>query len=158
MTIEDCVLNISHPKLDHFDQYLFLVVHAARFERSGRDIKMGTVELDIFLGRNYVVTVHAEPVKSIVSMEEKCLKNPQVMGRGSDMFVVELLDTLVENYMPPINALSEAIEVLEDEVLTNPTRMTLERIFTLQKDVIHLSRTLMPQGKLSSLWQETLQI
>lgn len=143
LAVEDCVSDVSHPKVDDYEEYLFLVMHAVRLDAEG---KLSTIELDIFLGRNYVVTFHKDGVKSVAEMRETVLKKPDVyMGHGADLLVHAVLDHLVDNYTPVLNQYDEQINAIEEEIFNNPPRDYLSRLMQVKRDIFHLRRTVAPQ-------------
>ena len=80
LAIEDCMTTIQRPKIDTYDSYLFIVLHAAIL--AAHKDKASSLELDSFVGENYVVTVHLKSIDSITSTWERCLKNKGIMSRG----------------------------------------------------------------------------
>src|SRR5574344_2071122 len=93
LAIEDCVTDSPLPKIEDYDDYLFLVTHAVDFTRTE---KFNTTEFDIFLGKEYLVTFHRKPLRSVQSVIERCLKNSGT-ARAPDRIVHLLLDTMVDN-------------------------------------------------------------
>ena len=143
LAIEDCVNVSHHPKIDNFEDYLFMVMHAVNF--TSREEELSTLELNVFLSKNYVVTYHARPIKSVIQAKEKCLKNPvQIMGKGTDFLVYTILDALVDNFIPTLNALDHRIDEVEDEIF-NDAPDALNKIITIRNDVIYLRKVITPQ-------------
>ena len=147
LAIEDCVADLHHPKVDDYEEYLFLVVHGVRF-----DVPTGvfvTRELDIFLGRNYLVTFHRGEMRSIKAAREQCLKGLAAsLPRGVDFLLQQILDQLFEHYFPSLDAIEDQIQMVQIEVFENPKRETLDRIFALKRDVLHMRRICGPQREI----------
>lgn len=144
LAIEDCVNVRHHPKIDDYDDYLFMIFHAPDLKSEGDRIK--TNELDIFLGKNYVVTHHVEAVASVDGMKQKCEKSADlILGRGPDFLVHALLDQLMENYEPVVEDLAEEISWAEEEVFFSPDNKILKAIFDLRKDILYIRRIMAPQ-------------
>ena len=143
LAIEDCV-NITHyPKIDTYDDYLFIIMHA--FDFASREKEISTLELNIFFGKNFVVTYHARPIKSVVQTKERCMKDPaSLLGQGPDVLVYNLLDSLVDNFIPFLNAMDHRIDVLEEEIFED-TSQTLTKIITFRNDIINLRKVIRPQ-------------
>src|SRR5712692_5529870 len=112
LSIEDCVSVSPSPKVeeytpkegDLFASYLFMVIHAVDYSR--KDGVFATSELNFFLGKNFLVTYHEVPLKSIQAAEDQCLKGTMHVARAPDRVAHTLLDGLVENYKPALEELS----------------------------------------------------
>jgi len=132
------------PKVDDFDKYLFIIGLALKTDGSWAD--MSTSELDVFLGRNYVVTsYHDSPMSPVQDVWKRLERDDRVLDRGPDFLCHAILDQLVDDYMPAIDQLDEEIERLEDEVIAMPRRQTLERILELKHATLTLRRIIAPQ-------------
>src|SRR5207237_1379993 len=121
---------------DKFTPYLFMVIHAVDYSR--KDGVFATSELDFFLGKNYLVTHHTVPLRSITLTEERAVKGTMHIARAPDRVAYTLLDSIVENYKPALDELSMEIGELEQQALQNPTRDTLNKILQIKKEVLHL--------------------
>ena len=151
LSIEDCVAVSPSPKVeeyapkeeDRFAPYLFMVIHAVDYSR--KDGVFATSELNFFLGRNFLVTYHTVPLRSIQSTEERCLKSTVHVARAPDRVAHTLLDGIVENYKPALDELSLEIAELESQVMQNPSPDTLNKIIQIKKEVLHLRQIIGPQ-------------
>jgi magnesium transporter len=151
LSIEDCVMVSPSPKVeeyspkedDLFAAYLFMVIHAVDYSR--RDGVFATSELNFFLGKNFLVTYHDVPLKSVTHTAERCLKSTVHIARAPDRVAHTLLDGIVENYKPALEELSLEIAMLESEALQNPNKATLNKILQVKKEVLHLRQIIGPQ-------------
>jgi len=144
LSLEDSSGDISSPKVEHYPNYLFIVFHAIKFDAD--DEKLTTIEVDIFLGKNYVVTVHKSPVRSIAWNLEKCRRTPELtLGMGSDFLVHNILDGMVDHYGPVCEEMDDVIELLQDEVMVDPDVPELRSIFALKRSIMYLRRVMVPQ-------------
>jgi magnesium transporter len=143
LAIEDCV-NITHyPKVDIYEDYLFLIVHA--FDFTSQEKEIATLELNLFFSTHFLVTYHVRPVKSVVETKERCTQKPEaIMGRGADVLVYTMLDALVDNFIPFLNALDQRIDGLEEEIFEN-SNSVLSKIITIRNDIIKLRKVIRPQ-------------
>ena len=156
LSIEDCVMVSPSPKVeeynpkegDQFAQYLFMVIHAVDYSR--KDGVFATSELNFFLGKNFLVTYHEVPLRSIQSTEERCLKSTVHVARAPDRVAHTLLDAIVENYKPALDELSLEIAEVEQQALQSPTKETLNRILQIKKEVLHLRQIIGPQREVLS--------
>src|SRR5262245_27147704 len=150
LSIEDCVAVSPSPKVeeytpkdqDKFWPYLFMVIHAVDYSR--KDGVFATSELNFFLGKNFLVTYHDVPLRSIQATEERCLRGTMHIARAPDRVAHTLLDGIVENYKPALEELSLEIAALEDQVVENPTKKTLNKLIKIKKEVLHLRQIIGP--------------
>jgi len=149
LAINDCHEAISTPKAELYENIepwrpsTFVVVHEIEF--SAKDDTFRTVELDIFVGKNFLVTWHTTPLRPITQTIERCLKSPP---RGADRMLHTILDFLVEGYQPAVRALSDRVLALQDRVFTDPSQRTLNKILGLKKQVTQLRQIIEPQHEL----------
>ena len=147
LAIEDAVTEVSHPKADDYDDYLFLVLHGMLFDAPGGEFV--TRPLNVFLGPNYLVTLHGGEMRSVRAARELCAKGVAAsLPRGVDFLLHQILDQMFERYFPALDALEDKIQLLHIEVFEHATRETLDRIFALKRDVMHLRRICMPEREI----------
>jgi len=151
LSIEDCLTVSPSPKVeeynprpeDRFAPYLFMVIHAVDYNR--KDGLFATSELNFFLGKNFLVTYHDEPLRTISQTEEQALKGTMQIARAPDRMAHTLLDSIVENYKPALDELSLEIAELEQQALQHPGKETLNKILQVKKEVMHLRQIIGPQ-------------
>jgi magnesium transporter len=156
LSIEDCISDLGAPKVeeylpkeeDHFAPYLFMVIHGVDYSKE--DGVFATSELNFFLGKNFLVTCHVKPLRSIQYTEDQCLRLKKQVARAPDRVAHTLLDNLVDNYKPAMEELSFEIGEIEDQVLSSPTPEVLNRITQIKKEVQHLRRIIGPQREVLS--------
>ncbi len=147
LAVADCVSkNIHPPKIDQFEDHLFIIVHGINYHIESDVVE--TTELALFLGKNYVVTSHDVPMKSVASIEEQSYVNRQPLRHGTDMLAHDILDTLVNNIMPTIDELDEKCSSIESEVVEQPKKSTLSAIMQLKRSLLALNRVMSPQREL----------
>ena len=115
LAIEDCVTPSSLPKIEDYEDYLFIVMHAVDFSRTE---KFATTELDLFMGKDYLVTFHRAPLKSVQGAIDRVSKSTGVIARGPDRLAHTVLDLLVDLYQPVMVELAAELEEIEESVLT----------------------------------------
>lgn len=143
LAVEDALLDSHSPKLNDWVEYLYVVLHAVDFDPDLLDVD--THEVDFFVGSNYLVTHHVEPVRAIERMRRACARDERHLLRGPDYLLYEVADNIVSDFLPCVDALDEEIDRVEEEIFDRPTSGTLSRLFTLKRAVIHLRRILSPQ-------------
>jgi magnesium transporter len=144
LAIDDALQESHVPRVDDWEQYLYLVLHAVLFEQA-QSGTIDTLELDIFLGPNYMVTHHDLPIQAVEAVWQRCQHDERLTKNGSDHLLYELADQLVARYMPVIDALDQAIDQIETELFNTPEPDTLERLFALKQAVVYLRRIIAPQ-------------
>ncbi len=145
LAIEDCITETLLPKIDNFGDYLFLVLHGSL---AAVDQAFATSEINFFLGRNYLVTYHDEPSRSINRAKDRCLKKGPAMTLGADFLLHDILDGMVDHYFPVLDRFDQAIEKIEEEIFSNPKREILNEIIGLKKEVMALRRVTGPQREI----------
>jgi magnesium transporter len=151
LSIEDCVMVSPSPKVeeyspkedDRFAPYLFIVIHGVDYSR--KDGTFATSELNFFLGKNFLVTYHDGPSRSVSQTEERAVKAQMHIARAPDRVAYTLLDSIVENYKPALDELSLEIAELEQRALQDPCKDTLNKILQVKKEVLHLRQIIGPQ-------------
>jgi len=157
LSIEDCVLPSPLPKVEEYSPkegdlftgpYLFLVMHAVDY--SLKDGCFGTSELNFFLGKNFLVTYHELPLRSVSTVEERAINGTMGIARAPDRVAHSLVDALVDNYKPALDELGLAIAELEQLALQRPNKETLNKILQVKKEVLHLRQIIGPQREVLS--------
>ncbi len=147
LAVEDCISRDIHPpKIDDFEDYLFVIVHGINYHTESEVVE--TTELAFFMGKNYVVTTHDVPMRSITSMLDRIRKDGRLMRRGADFLAHDIIDALVDNIMPTIEQMDEKNDQLEDEALHKPKRETLMAIMQLKRSILSLTRIILPQREI----------
>ncbi len=147
LAIEDCIADHSQPKVDDYEEYLFLVVHAIVMREKGNHHKeLAAVELNIFVGENCVVTFHKEPIAGIVQVRDVVQKKAQVlMGGTSDLLAHSILDHLVDSYLPVLHDYDEKIDTLEKHMFESGSKDYLHTLLQIKQDIFMLRRIVAPQ-------------
>jgi magnesium transporter len=145
LAIDDALRETHVPKIDNWQNSVYVCVHAVVFDE--KTLALTTNEVDIFLGRNFLVTLHWEPVPAIDRMWRHVGDDHggQRLGHGSDHLLYDLLDLIVADYMPVIDKLDDALDRLEDDVFDRPTPLTLNQIFSAKRALLRLRRIVTPQ-------------
>jgi magnesium transporter len=119
LAIEDCLSVSRYPKIEDYEDYLFLVMHAVAFSKEDQ---FRTTELDFFIGKSFLVTHHSEPLPSITATIDRINKNPVSIARGIDRLAHFILDSLVDAYQPVLTDLTNEVRALEDAVFLSTQR------------------------------------
>jgi magnesium transporter len=148
LAIEDCVADTALPKIEDYGDYLYLVMHGVDYSQTAH---FTTTELDLFLGRNFLVTFHRQPLKPVQAAIERFLRDPAKTVRGPDRFFHVILDLLVEAYQPALEQLRRGLERMEEGALRDlPAGELFPQVITLRKDLSRLRQIVRPQREVAA--------
>jgi magnesium transporter len=144
LAVDDALQESHVPKVDDWDEYLYLVLHSIVFDGADGG-RLDTLELDVFLGRNFIVTHHDAAIAAVSRAWDACRRDERFLSRGTDHLLYRIVDDMVAAYMPVVEEIDEAIEALEDKIFDRPTPDTLSELFTLKRSLLRLRRVIAPQ-------------
>jgi len=146
LALEDCFQESPRAKIDRYDDYHFFVFHALRyFEEAEEEDEISSIELDVFLGANYIVTIHPIALSAVGKVARICLRDTELMDRGSEYLLYKIVDNIVDDTFPIIERLDERIDDLEDNIFLNKGQVITEEILALKRTIILLRKVLIPQ-------------
>lgn len=143
LSIEDALSAIHHPKIEPYPGYLYLILHGIDFHDG--DQEFATRDVDFFLGRNYLVTVHDGHSRSIVKLRSICDQHEHVLAEGPAAVLHRIVDSMVENYRPEIDKLEKQIDELEEEAVLGRRQSLVGQILAVKRDLASLRRVVLPQ-------------
>ena len=149
LTVEDCIMVNARPKVEDFPGYLFLITQGVRSNNS--ETKIESYEVDFCIGKNYLITVHTEPVDAITLNLERVDKGSPIITRGSDFLVCSILESLADGYYPIVDKFDKRVDEMEAELFKDPTTKTFNQIYRLKNDTMFLRRTIGPQVDVFSI-------
>lgn len=141
LSIEDCRNEHQRPKVEEYQGYYFIVLYEAEL-LLGKHLELR--ELNIFLGKNYLVTVHSQPLRAIGSAERLWREWTDLAERGTGLLAYLLIDGIVDDYMPLLDTLSDRMDELEDQVFGDFQPESIEEIFRIKKELLFLRRSVTP--------------
>jgi magnesium transporter len=142
LAVDDALQETHVPKLDDWGKYLYIVLQALNFIRD--DCNLDSLELDVFLGKNYLVTHHDLPIRAVSRVWESCQRDERYQKMDADNFLYKLIDELVVDYMTTVEDMDEEIEWVEDQIFAKPSPEIVQRLFALKRATLHLRRALSP--------------
>ena len=135
LAIEDAEHAHQRPKIEQYGDALFIVARTAQL--IDRRVTFG--ETHLFLGKGFIVSVRHGPSTSYAAVRQHWESCPTVLAKGEDFILYALLDFVVDNYMPVLEAIEEEVEAIEDSVLVKPlTTGDIERLYMLRRDLLRL--------------------
>ena len=140
----DDALNETHlPKVDDWETYLYIALQDIA---AGANLQTITLpELDLFLGKQYLVTYHMEEVTAVDRVWQLCQRHQRWLQHGADHLVYRIIDEIVNNYTAVMEQLEAHIVQLEGQIFTHPSAQLLESLAHYKRLVLHIRRTLVPQ-------------
>ena len=143
LLLEDVLNTGQRPKLEEFDDCLFLVSKMLRYDKEKQMVV--AEQLSMVIGRTYLLTFQEQPGDVFEPVRERIRKQRgRIRGAGIDYLAYALLDTVVDNYILIIERFGEQIEDLEAEVLTNPKPAVMEQINTFTREMNYLRKSVRP--------------
>ncbi len=143
LVIEDCTSDNPFPKLEIYDDYLHLVMHAVDYSRTDR---FTTTELDLIVGKNFLLTYHRQPLRPVQAAIDRFVRTPNRLVRGPDRFAHTILDYMVDAYQPALAELRQELEDIEWDALHEGTPEDLfPRVLDLRKELAQLRQIVRPQ-------------
>jgi magnesium transporter len=143
LALEDCKNYDQRPKLEEYGGYLFIVVHGFRAAPGAE--KVQPLELHAFLGKDFLVTVHDEPLPELDAVWKRAAGDAALARRGCDFLYYLVVDEIVDANFRLLDDLSEVLDEIEDQVLHRHDHSHLERIFDLKRVLVTMRRVLSPQ-------------
>jgi magnesium transporter len=145
LAIDDALQETHVPKLDDWSSYLYIVFNYMNISENGESWETEVDELDVFLGQNYIVTHHDNPVQAIDETWDACDRDTRNIQNGADHILYKITDNLVAGYMPAVEKIDAAIDEIEDQIFDRPSPRTLERLFALKRVLLAMRRIILPQ-------------
>jgi magnesium transporter len=144
--LDDTLSKIQRPKVDVTEGYVFIVMHFPVYSKLARVTTPS--EVDIFVGRDYVITAHQGNLRPLIRFFNQCLEDPQAraqaMERSTPYLVYLILDKLVDYCFPILNKIAANIEQVEDSIFEENVRRTIQEISIIRRDIIAFRRIIKP--------------
>jgi magnesium transporter len=143
LAVEDALHGHQRPKLERYQDSLFVVLRTVQLGNETRRADLG--ETHIFVGARYIVTVRHGSQLSHVGLRGRCESVPQLLGHGPAFVLYALMDFVVDQYFPIVDALEDELEALEHDIFSERfDRGTMQRIYRLKRDLLSMKRAVAP--------------
>lgn len=145
LVLEDVVNVPQRPKYEEYDDQLLMITRMVMLKEDQQCFV--SEQVSFILGRYYLLTVQEEPKLDTFNPVRDRIRSSKgnMRKHGADYLAYALLDTIIDGFFPVLEAYGERIEDLEDEVVTNPTHKTLEKIYAIKRELLSLRRAIWPQ-------------
>jgi magnesium transporter len=141
LAVEDAHHGHQRPKIEEYGNSLFAVVHTV--ELIDGELNIG--EVDIFVGRNYVLSVRNGSQQGFLGVRSRCEREPHQLEKGPAFVLYALIDSVVDRYFPVIERLELELETIEDQIFSKGAqRANIERLYQLKRKVTMLKHATAP--------------
>ena len=141
LAVEDAIVAHQRPKLERYDDTLFVVLRPARYLDSVEEVEFG--EVHVFVGPDFVVTVRHSEAPDLRSVRHRLESDPDLLRRGPEAVLYAILDRVVDGYSPVVAGLGNDIDEIEVEVFSGEPRVS-QRIYELSREVAEFQRATRP--------------
>jgi magnesium transporter len=142
LAVEDAIQAHQRPKLEVYDDSLFVVLKTARYLEAEEVVEFG--EIMLFLGPQFVVTVRHKPASELRGVRKQIESRPDLLRFGPSAVLYAIVDRVVDDYLPVIDGLDEDIKEVEKEVFSEAGSNPAERIYMLKREVIEFHQSTAP--------------
>ncbi|HEX7177886.1 MAG TPA: magnesium/cobalt transporter CorA [Pyrinomonadaceae bacterium] len=142
LSIEDCRNAHQRPKIEEFPGYYFIVLYEAELTGEHDDLELR--ELNIFLGKNFLVTVHSRPIRAVETARRLWGEWTDRAEHGSGLLAYLTIDAIVDDYLPLLDIISERMDDLEDRIFADFQQESIQDIFRFKKQLLYLRRSITP--------------
>lgn len=150
LAIEDALTAHQRPKIERYENSAFVVLRTAQIEEPRKPCTVNYGEIHIFLGTNFIVTVRHGYATSFTPVRARAESTPELLKQGPAFVLYAVMDFIVDQYFPIVDALGEDLESLEEQVFNQPfSRQTTTQIYQLKRDLIALKRVVAPLIEMS---------
>jgi magnesium transporter len=143
LAVEDALEARHHPKIEGYDGFLYIILHELAALDEARGTR--TEDVDFFLGRNFLVTVHTARSQAIEAAQSVCAKYNDILAEGPVALFHRIVDDMVDSYGPCVEVLETRLEALETTVFEDPSVNPLKDILRLKAEVFSLRRVAIPE-------------
>lgn len=150
LAVEDARHGHQRPKIEEYGDCVFTVMQLLDLG----DSEFNVGEVDVFVGRNFVLSVRSRSTQTFVGVRERCEREPHLLVQGAGFVLYALMDAVVDRYFPIIDRLESELEEVEEHIFSKGRgRDNIERLYELKRKIMVLKHAVAPlaeaTGKLS---------
>ena len=142
LTIEDVVNQNQRPKIEAFEDYVYIAIHPLMHSKKWQ---IEPTELDLLLGRHWIVSVHYGPLPGLIENGHIHERLANALGRGTDFLLYTLVDLVVDSYFPILDEIEDEIDSLEERLLARAKSADMNRLLAFKRSLVHVRRAVGPQ-------------
>jgi magnesium transporter len=157
LDLDDCLSRIQRPKIDEYEDYLFILLHFPLFSKEARVTVPSQVS--IFIGKDYLVTLHSGSLKPLAKLFRDCQLNEEARQgnmKSSGYLLYRITDRLTDYCLPIADKIMGNLERVEDDLFDRRTPDPIEDLGELRRDIISFRRIIWPmRAVIGSLERKT---
>src|SRR5436190_19653552 len=142
LAVEDAQQAHQRPKIEDYDQDVFIVLKTAHYHEDREIVHFG--EINLFAGPGYVITVRHGPGSELATARQRLEARPDLVKLGASSAIWAILDKVVDDYIPVVDAMEDDIEEVEKDVFDDDIPAPTRRIYHLKREVIEFHRAVWP--------------
>jgi magnesium transporter len=147
LDLEDVLSRNQRPKIDVYDDYLFIVLHLPVFDAAAK--RLGAAELDLFVGPDYLITIPNQPLQPVEYLFERCRSKEQLreqlFSRGSGYLLYRLVDDSFDYCFPMLRKIGNKLDALEDDIFEERADAVVRDISNVKQEIINFRKVIRPQ-------------
>jgi magnesium transporter len=144
---EDVRSRNQRPKVDEYDDYLFIVLHFPRYDK--KVSRLNAAEVDMFVGPDFLITIPNEPLEAISYLFDRCRTNEELreslFSKGPGYLLYRIVDDCVDASFPMLNKIGLKLEVIEEEIFEGEGEDVVRDISNAKQEIINFRRIIRPQ-------------
>ena len=147
LDLEDVLSRNERPKIDEYDEYLFIVLHFPVFDSSVRRLNAG--ELDIFVGEDFLVTIPNQPLQPVEYLFERCRAKEelreQIFSKGSGYLLYRIVDDSFDYCFPMLRKIETKLDAIEEQIFSGRSQEIVRDISNAKQEIINFRKVIRPQ-------------
>src|SRR6476469_6758669 len=144
---EDVFSRNQRPKVDEYDDYLFIVLHFPRYDK--KVARLNAAELDLFVGPDYLITIQNEPLQAVEYLFERVRNNEElrenVFSKGAGFLLYKIVDDSVDASFPMLRKMGNKLERIEEEIFEDEQAEVVRDISNVKQEIINFRKIVRPQ-------------
>lgn len=145
LAVEDASHGHQRPKVEEYGDSLFVVMHLLEPVPGVGEEALNVGEVDVFVGRNYVVSVRSRSKAGFLGVRDRCEREPELMRNGAGFVLYALMDAVVDRYFPVIDALEVELEEIEKKIFNQgAARESIKQLYELKQRAMVLKHAVAP--------------
>ena len=145
LAVDDARKGHQRPKIEEYDDSLFAVLHTVEASSDDPAAPLTSGEVDIFVGRNYILSVRHRAQKGFTDVRARCEREPELLRHGSGFVLYALMDTVVDRYFPILDTMESELEQIEERIFArNAARSNIESLYALKQKLMVLKHAVDP--------------
>ncbi len=147
LDLEDVLSRNQRPKIDQYEEYLFIVLHFPVFDHAAG--RLGAGELDLFVGPGFLITLPNQPLQPVEYLFERCRAKEelreQLFSRGAGYLLYRIVDDSFDYCFPMLRKIGNKLDALEDEIFEGRSEDIVRDISNVKQEIINFRKVIRPQ-------------